>query len=186
MLHARTLIAAIVVSSTLAFAPHPAAAQSDVNCPNAVPALSEYLKITKASPDDHQVVANAALKAAEAYNDCGRIVLRDTRQQDNKFQYSEVREASFRIVAARNFFAMQNVKQARSEFSSAEKLAGDVADYTNRGSGSRASIFKDSADEIRGQAKAALDAMNDAAKNPAAPNAAASPAAMASATPAPN
>jgi hypothetical protein len=178
------LFVALVLVSSIVAAPHAARAQSDTNCPNVVPALTEYMKIAKATPPDLPVVSAAALRLAEAYDQCGAERLRnrelDQYYQDH-YQYSEIREAQYRIVAARVFFQLNKYAEAHDQFQKAEKLAGDVADYTNSSnSGSRISRYNESAVEIRKQAHDAIVAL-DAAKAGAAPAASAAPVA----TPAP-
>ncbi len=185
MLLSRTFIAAIAVSSALAFAPQPAAAQADTTCPNTVASVIAYVRQTKDKPDDHPGVTAAALRVAEAYSACGSAVVRDHQRSfgevlsyHEKFQYSEVKEASFRIVAARNLFVQGMLADARTQFAIAEKIAGDVADYQNASSqettsllASQSSRFIQSAIEIRDTARRALAAMKEAedAGNPTLP-----------------
>ncbi len=166
--------------------PGTARAQSDPTCPNAVPAMIDYVKLAKATdpakatPEQLASVEAAAMRLADKYDDCGRDIIRNRdlhpTYQDT-YQYSEVREAQYRVAAARLLFQLNKYAESHAQFQAAEKLAGDVADYTNSSnSGSQISRFQESAVEIRKQARAALAALDSAAKADAAAPAAASPA----------
>jgi hypothetical protein len=198
------LCACLVAVAALAGAPRAARAQADTNCPNAVAPVAEYLKIAKADPKNSAAVSAAALRAAEAFNQCGRDAIRNHERSlaelanfHDRYQYAEVREAQFRVVAARNLFLLDDRKEAQSEFETADKLASDVADYTNNNSpvgnissdanaGTQSVIvrtdgaingsrFKDAAVAIRDQARAALAAIKEARQSPSAPAPASTP-----------
>jgi hypothetical protein len=194
----RRLVLLVALVASIVAVPHPVRAQTDTNCPNAVAPVADYVKIAKADPTNAAAVSAAALRAADAYNQCGRDAIRNHQRSlaelatyHDRYQYAEVREASFRVVAARNLFRMDDRKSAQAEFETADKLASDVADYTNNNSpvgnissdanaGTQSVIvrtdgaingsrFKDAAITVRDQARAALAAIKEAQQTPSAP-----------------